>query len=75
MSSTECLVDVKLYIHLGGVSRLMHVGRFVVCIVTWQNGTKCRDGVKVLWYHSHFVWLVFEGSIPTCTCFHSENFL
>ena len=26
--------------------------------------------VKVLWCHSHLVWLVFEGSIPTCTCFH-----
>ena len=22
----------------------------------------------------HLVWLVFEGSIPTCACFHSENF-
>ena len=21
----------------------------------------------------HLVWLVFEGSIPTCTCFHLEN--
>ena len=31
----------------------------------------CRDGVTVLWCRSH---LVFEGSIPTCTCFHSENF-
>ena len=41
----------------------------------WQNGTRCRDGVKVLWCHSHLVWLVFEASIPTCTCFHSENFL
>ena len=20
------------------------------------------------------VWLIFEGSIPTCACFHSENF-
>ena len=30
--------------------------------------------MKVLWCHSHLVWLVFEGSIPTCTCFHSENF-
>ena len=20
------------------------------------------------------VWLVFEDSIPTCSCFHSENF-
>ena len=37
---------------------------------TWQNGTRCRDGVKVLWCRSHLVWLVFdfnfEGSIPTC---------
>ena len=24
--------------------------------------------------HPHLVWLVFEGSIPTCACFHSENF-
>ena len=24
--------------------------------------------------HSHLVWLVFKGSIPTCGCFHSENF-
>ena len=37
--------------------------------------TRCRDGVKVLWCHSHLVWLVFEGPIPTCTCFHAENFL
>ena len=33
-----------------------------------------RDGVKVLWYHSHLVWLVFEGSITKCTCFQSEPF-
>ena len=39
---------------------------------SWQNGTRCTDGVKVLWCHSH---LVFEGSIPTCCCFHFENFL
>ena len=26
--------------------------------------------------HRHIVWLVFEGSnsIPTCACFHLENF-
>ena len=41
---------------------------------SWQNGTRCRDGVNVLWCCSHLVWLVFEGSIPTCTCFHSEHF-
>ena len=46
-----------------------------ICVAKWrQNGTRCRDGVKV-WYHSHLVWLVFEGSIFTCACFHSENFL
>ena len=37
---------------------------------SWQNGT---DGVNVLWCHSHLVWLVFEGFIPTCACFHLEN--
>ena len=36
--------------------------------------TRCRDGVNVLCCCFHLVWLVFEGSIPTCTCFHSENF-
>ena len=41
----------------------------------WQNGTRCKDGVKGLWCHSHLVWFVFEDSIPTCTCFHSETFL
>ena len=39
-----------------------------------QNGTRCRDGVKVLWCRSHLACLVFEGSIPTCACFRSENF-
>ena len=29
--------------------------------------------MKVLWYNSHLVWLVFEGSIPTYACFCSEN--
>ena len=41
---------------------------------SWQNGTRCRDGVNVLWCCSHLVRLVFERSIPTCACFHSENF-
>ena len=36
----------------------------------WPNGTRCRDGVRVLCWHSHLVWLVFEGSIPTCACLH-----
>ena len=33
-----------------------------------------QDGVNVLWCRLHLVWLVFEGSIPTCTCFPLENF-
>ena len=41
----------------------------------WQNSTRCRDGVKVLWCHFHLICLVFEASIPTCTRFPSENFL
>ena len=41
----------------------------------WQNGTRCRDGVKVsVWCHPHLVWIAFEGSIPTYICFRSENF-
>ena len=39
-----------------------------------QNGTRCRDSVKVLWYHSDLVWFVSKGRIPTWACFHSENF-
>ena len=38
---------------------------------SWQNATRCGDGVDVLWCRSHLVWLVFEGSNPTCAC---ENF-
>ena len=38
----------------------MHVEGFVVHVFFWQNGTRCRDGVKILWWHSHLVWLVFE---------------
>ena len=37
----------------------MHVESFVVYIVGNLNGTRCRDGVKVLWYHSDLVGVVF----------------
>ena len=60
-------------VHLVGVNRLSACREFCG-VYSWQNGTRCRDGVKLLWCHSHLVWLVFEGSIPTCACFHSENF-
>ena len=46
----------------------MHVESF--CGVrSCQNGARCRDGVKVLWCHSHLVLLAFEGFIPTCLNF------
>ena len=38
------------------------------------NGKRCRDGVKVLWCHSHLVWSFFKGSIPPFACFRAENF-
>ena len=39
----------------------------------WQLSVTCHIQlsvivVKVLWYCSYLVWLVFEGSIPTCAC-------
>ena len=52
-----------------GVNRLSACREFFG-VHSWQNGTRCRDGVNVL----VVVGLVFEGPIPTCACFHSENF-
>ena len=39
----------------------MHVEFNGVCIAILGNlnGTRCRDGVKVLWNHSHLIWLLF----------------
>ena len=68
VSSAEC------HVHLVGVNRLSACRKFF-WMHSWQNGTRCRDGVNVLWCRSHLVWLVFEGSIPTCACFLLENFL
>ena len=47
---------------------------------TWQNGARCiaRDDVQVLWCHSISTCSLVSYwgcSIPTCTCFYSENFL
>ena len=51
----------------------MHVESFV-CIVAWRNGTRCRDGVKILWHHCHpfvqktfFLRLVLFSFV--CLCF------
>ena len=46
----------------------------LLCTQLSNSGTRCRDGVNVLQCRSHLVWPVFEGSIPTCACFHLENF-
>ena len=79
-SMEDCRVSIAEYlVHLGCIvcmNRLSACREF--CDVhSWQNCTRClyRDGVKVLWCHSHLVRMVCESSIPTCTCFHSEKFL
>ena len=66
------LSSAEYHVYLAGVNRLSACRDFGVH--SWQNDTRYRDGVNVLWCRSHLVWLVFEGSIPTCACFHSENF-
>ena len=47
---------------------------------SWENGTRCSDGVNVLWHYSHLVSLVLEGYmrlfsfrfVPTfCCCFRN----
>ena len=65
-SNAECCV------HLVGVDRVMYFQRVLWCaqLAKWH---KMQGWWKVLWCHPHLVWLVFEGSIPTCACFHSEN--
>ena len=54
----------------------VYVESFVYTVHIWQNGTRCRNVVKVLWCHSHLVWLFFfcfflffEDSISVFTCF------
>ena len=37
-----------------GVNRLSGCREFFG-VHSWQNGTRCRDGVNVLWCHSHLV--------------------
>ena len=52
MSNAEYLV------HLFRMNRLSVCRCFVVCIIGNLNDTRYRDGVKVLWCHSHLVWFV-----------------
>ena len=55
-----------------GVNKLSACRKFF-WVHSWQNGTRCSDGVNVLCC-LHLVWLVFKGYIPTCACFPLENF-
>ena len=72
------LIWIVFYVEGCGVSSaeyLVHLVSVYMCrefsvVHSWQNGTRCRDDVNVLWCCSYLVWLVFEGSIPTCACFH-----
>ena len=70
----KCKLCHEIVLLLFSGNRLMYILR-VLYVDTWQNGTKFRDSLKVLWCCSHLVWLVFEGFIPIHTSFHSENFL
>ena len=38
----------------------------------WQNSTRCKDGVKVLWCHSHLIWL--RAPSLHALVFIAENF-
>ena len=75
---TTWLLHLHLYAHVALPTPLPFTTLLCTQIAntrhSWKNGTRCRGVVKVLWCHSHLLWLVFEGSIPTCTCFCSENF-
>ena len=57
MADMDCLVCGRLsaecHVYLVGVN--VHVESFVVCIV----GKMAKDvGMKLLWCHSHQVWLI-----------------
>ena len=51
--------NAEYLVHLVHMIGYVHVESFMVSIVGNLNGTRCRDGVKVLRCHSHLVWLVF----------------
>ena len=54
--------NAEYLVHLVCTNRLRAMERVCgVHIVGNLNGTRCRDGAKVLRCHSHLVWLVFIG--------------
>ena len=56
-------INISLVMAQGSCPSSDVIYRLFLCH-SWQNGTRCRDGVDVLWCRSHLVWLVFEASIP-----------
>ena len=59
---------------------LVHMNRLSACrefcgVHSWQNCTRCRDGVEVLWCHSRLVWLVLRVPSLNVLVFIQKNFL
>ena len=44
---------------------------FLLYMLSWQNGTRCKDGVRMLWCHSYLGWLVLR--VPSLHAL-AENF-
>ena len=54
----------------------MHVKFYGVCIVGSLNGTRCKDGVKVLWSCSHlFIYFFFTVPSLHALVFIQKTFL
>ena len=65
--------NAEYLVHLVHMIRLS-ASREFCGVHIWENGIfgKTAEDVEIV-CHSHIVWLVFDGSIPTSICFHSEN--
>ena len=68
--TSTCTTHPTLHILLPSTTLL---GTQLITRHSWQHDTVGM--VKVLWCHSHLVWLVFEGSISTCADFCSGNLI
>ena len=63
----------KVGIDKVGIDQVGRYPRLDIVASEFWGGRFQRTYYDVLQCCSHFVWLVFEGWIPTCACFHSEN--
>ena len=56
--------NAEYFVHFVCMNRLSAC-RDICGVHSWQNGTRCRNGVKVLWCHSAIYSLVcFLGFRP-----------